>query len=80
MACRAYQLTGFFMIRTAVLTKSAFNCSKSRMESPEHCEICFKLTKKTPKQHHSRCCGILIAYFEQISHTGLVFSLLDLNK
>ena len=31
-----------------VCTQPAFTCSKSTMETPEQCEICSKLTIKTP--------------------------------
>ena len=39
------------------------------------CEICLKLTIKTPERR-----GVFMFNFEQISHIVLVFSLLTLNK
>ena len=44
------------------------------------CEICSKLTLKTPEQ--IQCCrsGVFIVNFEQISHIILFFLLLPLNK
>ena len=43
------------------------------------CEICSKLTIKTPERHHWRRSGDLIANFEHISHLALMFLLLTLN-
>ena len=43
------------------------------------CEICSKLTIKTPERHHLRCSGALIVNFEHISHLVLVFLSLNLN-
>ena len=43
------------------------------------CEICSKLTIKTPEQHNlRRPTGVFIANFEHISHLVLVFLLLTL--
>ena len=44
------------------------------------CEICSKLTIKTPEQRHWRSSGIFIVDFEQILQIVLVFPLLTLNK
>ena len=44
------------------------------------CEICSKLTIKTPEWRYWRRFGIFIVNFEQISHIVVVFSLLTLNK
>ena len=32
------------------------------------CEICTKLTIKTPEQHHWHCSGVFIVNFVHISH------------
>ena len=32
------------------------------------CEICSKLTIKTPERHHWRCSGVFIVNSEHISH------------
>ena len=51
-----------------------FSCSKSRMETiGAMCEICSKLTTKTPERRRS---DVFIFNFEEISHTILVFPLL----
>ena len=44
------------------------------------CEICSKLTIKTPEQCHWSCSAVFIVNFEQISRIVLVFPLLTLNK
>ena len=44
------------------------------------CEICSKLTIKTPEQRHWRRSGVFIVNFEHISHLALVFLLLTLNR
>ena len=43
------------------------------------CEICSKLTIKTPERRHWRRSGVFIVNFEHISHLVLVFLLLTLN-
>ena len=44
------------------------------------CEICSKLTIKTPERRHWRCSGTFIINFNHISHIVLVFLLLTVNK
>ena len=44
------------------------------------CEICSKLTIKTPEQRQWRRSGAFIVNFEQISHIVLIFPLLTLNE
>ena len=44
------------------------------------CEICSKLTIKTPERHHWRRSGVFIVNFEHISHLVLVFLLLILSR
>ena len=44
------------------------------------CEICSKLTLKTPQGRDGRRSGVFIVNFEHISHLALVFLLLTLNK
>ena len=36
------------------------------------CEICSKLTIKTPDQHHRYCSSVFIVNLEQISYTVIV--------
>ena len=43
------------------------------------CEICSKLTMKTPEQRHWHRSGVCIVNFEHISHLVLVILLLTLN-
>ena len=43
------------------------------------CEICPKLTIKTPERRHWRHSGVFIVNSEHISHLVLVFLLLTLN-
>ena len=44
------------------------------------CEICLKLTIKTPERRQWRRSGVFIVNFERISHLVLVLLLLTLNK
>ena len=44
------------------------------------CEICSKITLKTPEQRQLRLFGVFIVNFKQISHISLVFPLLTLNN
>ena len=44
------------------------------------CEICSKLTIKTPERCHWRRSGVFIVTFEHISHLVLVFLLLTLSR
>ena len=44
------------------------------------CEICSKLTIKTPERRQWPCSGVLIVDFEHISHLLLVFLLLTLSR
>ena len=43
------------------------------------CEVCSKLTIKTPERHHWRHSDVFIFNFEHILHLVLVFLLLTLN-
>ena len=59
---------------TSLLT---FTCSNSTIETVEkRCEICSKLTLKTPERRR----GVFIGNFEHISPFFLVCLLLALNK
>ena len=44
------------------------------------CEICSKLTIKTPERRNERRSDVFIVNSEHISHLVLVFLLLTLNK
>ena len=43
------------------------------------CEVCSKLTIKTPERRYWHCSGVLIVNFEHILHFVLIFLLLTLN-
>ena len=65
----------------AGVARETFTRSRSTMKT-QRCEICLKLTKKTPEPRHGRLdvIGLFIVYFEHISHLFSVFLLLSLNK
>ena len=52
----------------------------NKKKSRAMCEICSKLTIKTPKRRHCHRSGVFIVAFEQISYIVLEFPLLTLNK
>ena len=71
-----------FLKRTS---SRVFSCSKSEISLSDGntrtiCEICSKLTIKTPKWRQWPRSGVFIVNFEQISHGILVFPLLTLSK
>ena len=51
----------------------------SNRNTRARCEICSKLTIKTPERHQWHRSGVFIVNFEHISHLVLVFLLLTLN-
>ena len=51
----------------------------SNRNTRKRCEICLKLTKKTPERRRRRS-GLFIVNIEHILHLNLVFLLLTLNK
>ena len=61
-----------------ILARLTDTCSISRIETLEkgRCEICSKLTIKTPERHQRHCSGVFIVNFEHISHLFLVLLLL----
>ena len=53
---------------SAIISQPAITCSKSAIETLEQrCEICSKLTIKTPKRRRRRF-GVFITNFEHILH------------
>ena len=48
--------------------------------SRTRCEICPKLTIKTPERRHYPLSGVFIVNFEQISHLVLLFLLLTFSR
>ena len=52
----------------------------SNKNTRKRCEICSKVTIKTPEQSQWRRSGVFIVTFEHISHLFLAFLLLTLNN
>ena len=60
------------------LSQPVFTCSKLTIEALEQrCEICSKLTIKTPKRHQWRHFGVFIVNFENISHLCSSFAMVN---
>ena len=53
-------------------SQQTFTCSKSTIKTLSRCDICLKITMKTPEWCHWRCSGIFLVNFEHISHLFLV--------
>ena len=64
---RSYPTAGIHLVK--------FNNKNTK----RRCEICSKLTTKTPKRRHCSRPGVFIVNFEHISHFALVCSLLTQN-
>ena len=70
---------------TATLTCSMFPANMNLLKvnkrnTRKMCELCSKLTIKTPEQLQWRRFGVFLVNFEHISHLFLVFLFWDLNK
>ena len=71
---------------STVLALNNLSCSLFSIRSVhegntrKRCEICSKLTIKTPELRQRSLSGVFIVNFEHISHLFLVFLLLTLNK
>ena len=71
----------FKHLQNCTITQQLFTCSKSTIETLEKkCEICSKLTIKTPEQHQWHRSSVLLDNIIHISYLFLVFLLLTLNK
>ena len=57
-----------------------FKVNKKNKKNRTKCEICSKLTIKTPDQRNWRRSGVFIVNFEHISQLILVFLLLTLSR
>ena len=44
------------------------------------CEICSRLTIKTPERHHCGRSGVFIVNFDHISHLFVVFLLMSFSR
>ena len=67
---------GVFWMKPSKTYLFKFNNRSTR----KRCEICSKLTIKTPERCHGRSSGVFIANFEHISPLFLIFLLFTLNK
>ena len=74
-------------LRLVTLTANIYLIKVNNRSSRKRCEICSKLTIKTPgRRHHTYLnilqfsSGVFIVNFEHISHLFLVSLLLTLNK
>ena len=64
-----------------VIAQRTFTCSKSTIRNiGKGCEICSKLTIKSPERRHLRRSSVFIVSFEHNSYFFPVFLLLALNK
>ena len=68
-----------FEADATLIAQLVFTCPKLTIETLTRCEICSKLTIKTPERHQWHCYDVLIVNFEHVSHLVLVFLLLTLN-
>ena len=57
-----------------------FKVKVNSRSTRKRCEICLKITIKTPGRDQQRRSGIFVFKFEHTSHLFLVFLLLTLNK
>ena len=86
VSCKAMRSKNFgkFVEKTSVNRNNypaGINLFKvNKKNSRTMCEICSKLTIKTPKRRHCHHSGVFIVAFEQISYIVLAFPLLTLNK
>ena len=83
-----YQISSFlsFYDKNNLITKISANIPAgnymlkvNNRNTRTRCEICSKLTIKTPEWGQWRHSGVFIANFEHISHLSLVFLLLTFN-
>ena len=63
---------------TELYNQQIFTCSKR--SSRKSCEICSKLTVKTPEQRHWRRFCVFIVNFEHISHFFYRVSIVDFER
>ena len=64
-----------FMRRKRVYPAGTYLLKVNNRNTRTRCEICLKLTTKTPERCHWRRYGVFIVSFEYISHLVLVFLL-----
>ena len=79
---RMWQYRGFLSLLEilCILPASIYMVKVNNGNTRTRCEICSELTIKAPELSQWRRSGIYIVNFEHISHLGLVFLLLTLNR
>ena len=76
--CMQKFISSYFCLRSYPAGNYMFKVNNRNTRT--RCEICSKLTIKTPEGRHWRRSGVIIVNFEHISHLVLVFLLLILNR
>ena len=79
MGCKNFDSNRNQSILTANIPIGIYRLKVNNSNTRKRCEICSKLTIKTPERRHWCRSGVFIVNFEQISHLVLVFLLLTLN-
>ena len=74
-----YTSTSSFLTNFSSYPAGIYLPKVNNINTRTRCEICSKLTIKTPERRHWRRSGVFIVNFEYISHLVLVFLLLTLN-
>ena len=67
-------------VETAINPVSIYLFKFNNRNTRPRCEICSKLTIKTPERRHWRRSGVFIVNFEYISHLALWFLFLTLSR
>ena len=68
-----------YRVKSQIFSAGIYLFKYNNRNTRTRCEICSKLTIKTPERRQWRRSGIFIVNFEHISHHVLVFLLLTLN-
>ena len=80
MTLRMYFTTGLHWMRIWQIKINLYLLNGNNRNTRKRCEICEKLTTKTPERCHRNRSGVFTVNFEHISHLFLVFLLLTRNK
>ena len=83
IGCKTVILRGFMVAKSNNKRKNPvgyYMFKVNNRNSRTRCEICSKLTIKTPERRHCRRSGVFIVNFEHISHLVLVFLFLTLSR
>ena len=68
-----------FLLSDIIYPASIYLLKVNNRNTRTWCEICSKLTIKTPERRHWCRSGVFIVNFEHVSHLVLVLLLLTLN-